>query len=198
MGIYEDAMAAAIANKNASRKRTRESLASVLDWINTADNMAAPVGAGSSSGGHSRANPNNYTAPGGISTRALMEGHGGRSTGAPGPMMSYRFQGMPLTTAQGTKKIFKPFLRALAAEGYDINSIGGYADRNIAGTNTPSEHKYGKAIDINPGQNPVAYGRVISNLPSNIAQLARDYGLVWGGSWRGSKKDPMHFSITGY
>lgn len=201
MGMYEDAMAAAVSRKNATTKRTRDNLAAVIDWIDTAESLASPVGGYGSGGGHSRPNPNNFTGPpSGVSTRALMEGYGGgRSTGAPGPMMSYNVMGMPLTTAKGTKKIFKPFLRALASEGYDINSLGGYANRNIAGTNTPSEHMYGKAIDINPSQNPVSYGSgVNTNLPKNIAALARKYGLVWGGSWHGSKKDPMHFSITGY
>jgi hypothetical protein len=196
MGLYEDAMKASVARKNATVKRTHQNIAAVLDWIDTAEQLASPVGSEIS-----RPNATNRVGPpSGISTRALMEGHGtGRSTGTPGPMMSYNVLGMPLTTAKGTKKVFKPFLQALAATGYKISSVGGYANRNIAGTNTPSEHKYGKAIDINPGQNPVTYGsHITTNLPPNIAALARKYGLVWGGTWHGSKKDPMHFSITGY
>lgn len=93
---------------------------------------------------------------------------------------------------------FVSFLRALNRTGYKVTSLGSYANRNIAGTNTPSLHKYGLAIDINPAQNPVAYGKVITNLPSGVGRLAAKYGLAWGGQWNGSKKDPMHFSVPAY
>lgn len=90
---------------------------------------------------------------------------------------------------------FKSFLRALKKTGYDINSIGGYANRNIAGTSTKSLHSYGLAIDINPSDNPVTYGRRQTDLPRGIGRLAKKYGIAWGGNWRGSKKDTMHFSF---
>lgn len=93
---------------------------------------------------------------------------------------------------------FIGFLRALNRTGYKVTSMGGYANRNIAGTNTKSLHSYGIAIDINPAQNPVAYGKVITNLPKGIGRLAAKYGLAWGGQWNGSKKDPMHFSIPAF
>lgn len=92
---------------------------------------------------------------------------------------------------------FTGFINELGGR-YGITSLGGYANRNIAGTSTASLHSYGLAIDINPGANPVTHGKVRTNLPPNIAQLAAKYGLSWGGSWRGSKKDPMHFSIQGF
>jgi len=93
---------------------------------------------------------------------------------------------------------FKRFLRALKKTGYDIDSIGGYANRNIAGTSTRSLHSYGLAIDINPSSNPVYYGSrrgMHENLPRGIGRLAKRYGITWGGNWHGSKKDPMHFSF---
>lgn len=93
---------------------------------------------------------------------------------------------------------FVAFLRALNRTGYKVNSIGSYANRNIAGTNTRSLHSYGLAVDLNPAQNPVTYGKVITNLPKGIGRLAAKYGLAWGGQWNGSKKDPMHFSIPAY
>lgn len=93
---------------------------------------------------------------------------------------------------------FVGFLRALHKTGYKVTSLGSYANRNIAGTNRRSLHSYGLAIDINPSQNPVAYGKVITNLPKGIGRLAAKYGLAWGGQWNGSKKDPMHFSVPAY
>lgn len=90
---------------------------------------------------------------------------------------------------------FKGLLRAIKRRGYKIHDIYGHADRNIAGSSTPSLHSYGFAIDINPGANPVTYGRRKTNLPRGIGRIARRYGLEWGGNWNGSKKDTMHFSV---
>lgn len=104
-------------------------------------------------------------------------------------------------TVQVNKSVapeFKAFLRALKRTGYDIDSIGGYANRNIAGTSTRSLHSYGLAIDINPSSNPVYYGRrggMRENLPKGIGRLAKRYGITWGGNWNGPKYDPMHFSF---
>lgn len=88
---------------------------------------------------------------------------------------------------------FAGFVAELESRGYKINSIGGYSDRNIAGTDIPSFHAQGAAIDINPGSNPVNGGR--TDLPSDVAAIAAKYGLGWGGNWK-SKKDPMHFSVA--
>lgn len=101
--------------------------------------------------------------------------------------------GMTLNASVGNR--FTGFLRALAGTGYRITSLGSYANRNIAGSSTKSLHAYGLAIDINPAQNPVTYGRPVTNLPRGVGQLAAKYGLVWGGNWNGSKKDTMHFSV---
>ncbi len=101
----------------------------------------------------------------------------------------------PITVNPQAADNFQGFLKALAGTGYNVTSLGSHAVRNIAGTNTPSLHSYGLAIDINPSQNPVRYGSVVTNLPKGIGRLAAKYGLVWGGLWNGSKKDPMHFSI---
>jgi hypothetical protein len=93
---------------------------------------------------------------------------------------------------------FVGFLRALNRTGYKVTSLGSYANRNIAGTNTRSLHSYGLAIDVNPSQNPVTYGKIITNLPKGVGRLAAKYGLAWGGNWNGSKKDTMHFSVPAY
>jgi hypothetical protein len=81
--------------------------------------------------------------------------------------------------------------------GYPIKSLGGYNNRNIAGTNTPSWHSAGLAIDINPAENP--YGsRRITDMPEtpdkNTGQMAQSIGLGWGANWP-NIKDAMHFSL---
>ena len=91
---------------------------------------------------------------------------------------------------------FDGFVKALESTGYQIKSIGGYADRNIKDSNKKSFHSVGAAIDINPKQNPVTYGNIITDLPEGVAGLAAQFGLGWGGSWSGKKKDTMHFSAA--
>lgn len=91
---------------------------------------------------------------------------------------------------------FKGFVDELENSGYQIKSIGGYANRNIAGTGQKSFHALGVSIDINPSSNPHLFdGRTVTDMPSNVSAMARKYGLGWGGDWR-SSKDTMHFSMA--
>lgn len=90
-------------------------------------------------------------------------------------------------------KNFQGFLSDLEAEGYPVSSVGGYSVRNVAGTNTPSYHSTGDAIDINPGANAQGSGQ--GNLPANTRALAQKWGLGWGADFK-TNNDPMHFSIA--
>ena len=96
-------------------------------------------------------------------------------------------------------KNFAGFIADLEATGYQIREIGGYRVSNIAGTNTPSWHGLGVAIDINPTQNPVTEGtpgrKPTTDMPANINEIANKWGFGWGGAWTGSKQDAMHFSM---
>lgn len=111
------------------------------------------------------------------------------------PMKSLKFNGMTYQVNASVAGRFQGFLKALAKQGYVPKSIGGYSNRNIAGTNTKSLHSYGLAIDIDPGSNPVTYGKIQTTLPKNVGKLASQYGITWGGDWKGNKKDTMHFSV---
>jgi hypothetical protein len=86
--------------------------------------------------------------------------------------------------------------------------------RYVAGTTTWSQHAYGRAIDINPVENPYVHGSHVSPKrgvpyadrssirPGMIAR--RDVvwrafhrvGWGWGGTWR-SAQDYQHFSSNG-
>jgi len=86
--------------------------------------------------------------------------------------------------------------------------------RYVGGTTTWSEHAYGRAIDINPAENPYVDGSRVSPrrgrafldrphvrsgmiVDGDVAWRAfRRIGWGWGGSWR-SVKDYQHFSATG-
>ncbi len=87
------------------------------------------------------------------------------------------------------------------------NNSSGFNYRNIANTNRLSKHSFGKAIDINPFQNPVVYasgkiqpesakynpkakGTFSDDCP--IVKEFKRFGWRWGGNFQ-SFKDYHHF-----
>jgi hypothetical protein len=87
--------------------------------------------------------------------------------------------------------------------------------RNAVGSNAWSEHAYGRAVDINPVENPYV-GRDGVALPAEgrafldrsharpgviepggvVVRAFASIGWTWGGGWH-SLKDYMHFSASG-
>jgi hypothetical protein len=81
-------------------------------------------------------------------------------------------------------------------------------------TGSWSEHAYGEAIDLNPVENPyVGCGMTRDKtalsyvdrsrqrrgmVDAAVVQAFASIGWGWGGSWSGSTKDYMHFSINGH
>ena len=125
-------------------------------------------------------------------------------------------------------------LRRLYADGFPIrrmvpiDAYGGSDFRSIEADNTSafncrfvdgtsrySEHAYGRAIDVNPIENPYvtrsgttshpASRSYVSRKPFRPGMAADDHALVrsfdaigwgWGGRWSGAK-DYQHFSASG-
>lgn len=107
--------------------------------------------------------------------------------------------GAKFTVAASAADQFAGLINDLESAGYKIDptTSGGYNPRNIAGTNTPSQHSYGLAIDVNSARNPQG-AKSESDIPPDLARaLAAKYGLTWGGDWHGSTRDPMHFEVRG-
>lgn len=94
------------------------------------------------------------------------------------------------------------------------NNTSGFNCRVVAGTSTYSEHAYGRAVDINPEQNPYVRGSTVlppSGRPwtdrslrvpgmihpgdATVRAFAAE-GWGWGGNWT-SAKDYQHFSQSG-
>ena len=89
---------------------------------------------------------------------------------------------------------FQALIGDLESAGYGINpkASGGYNPRTIAGTNKPSNHAFGRAIDINWDKN--ARGTK-GDIPAELARsLAAKHGMTWGGDWR--NPDAMHFEVA--
>lgn len=111
---------------------------------------------------------------------------------------------------------------------HPVDDYGGRDDRSMAADNTSafncrrvtgsttvwSEHSYGKAIDINPVENPYVKGTTVlpsAGRPYTNRRLAvpavlhagdpvvgafAAVGWSWGGAWH-SLKDYQHFSLSG-
>jgi len=81
--------------------------------------------------------------------------------------------------------------------GYDIRPdwTWGFANRPIRGSNTPSNHSWGLAVDINAPRNPMG-SRLITDMPAWMPKLWADYGFRWGGTYR-SRPDAMHYEFMG-
>ena len=87
--------------------------------------------------------------------------------------------------------------------------------RYIRGTSTWSQHAYGRAIDVNPVENPYVDGSYVvprsgrrfldrSNVRPGmvvrrdiVVRAFRRAGWAWGGTWT-SAKDYQHFSANGH
>jgi hypothetical protein len=125
-------------------------------------------------------------------------------------------------------------LRRLYADGFPIrrmipvDAYGGSDFRSIEADNTSafncrfvdgttrySEHAYGRAIDVNPIENPYVTGAGTTSHPASRAYVSRTQfrpgmaaeghalvrafdaiGWGWGGRWGGAK-DYQHFSASG-
>lgn len=102
--------------------------------------------------------------------------------------------GARFTVAADYAPKFQALIGDLESAGYGINpkASGGYNPRTIAGTNKPSNHAFGRAIDINWDRN--ARGTK-GDIPAELARmLAAKHGMTWGGDWR--NPDAMHFEVA--
>jgi hypothetical protein len=116
-----------------------------------------------------------------------------------------------------------PIRRMLPVDAYggdDFRSIeadntSAFNCRPATGSSNWSNHAYGRAVDVNPIENPyisggqtshrasVSYldrGRVRPGMAVAGGTLVRAFaaqGWGWGGSWSGSTQDTQHFSYNG-
>jgi hypothetical protein len=112
--------------------------------------------------------------------------------------MRFRIQGM------SPMAINAPYLS-------DMGTVtAAYSCRRVSGSTMWSQHAYGKAIDVNPVQNPMVRGAALTAgtgfqlralhrrgmVHANGAVRAfTEQGLYWGGGWN-TLKDYMHFSLN--
>ena len=94
-----------------------------------------------------------------------------------------------------------PLVAHLVAEttkrGYKLRAgeCWGYCNRAIRGTNRPSNHSWGLAVDLNAPANPMG-SKLVTDMPDWMTKLWTDFGFRWGGSYSG-RKDAMHYEFMG-
>ena len=71
----------------------------------------------------------------------------------------------------------------------------GFANRPIRGTQTPSNHSWGLAVDINAPANPMT-NRLVTDMPAWMPQLWKSKQFRWGGDYK-SRPDAMHYEFMG-
>jgi poly-gamma-glutamate synthesis protein (capsule biosynthesis protein) len=94
------------------------------------------------------------------------------------------------------------------------NNTSAFNCRRVSGTSRWSEHAFGRAIDVNPVQNPYVTGRHVSppagrpytdrarrapgmiHAGDAVVRAFAAVGWEWGGAWR-SGRDYQHFSARG-
>lgn len=97
----------------------------------------------------------------------------------------------------------------------EADNTSSFNCRAATGSTRWSNHAYGRAIDVNPIENPYVSGGTTSHRASRpyldrsrhrrgaaydggaLVEAFRSVGWGWGGSWSGSVQDYQHFSFDG-
>jgi hypothetical protein len=97
----------------------------------------------------------------------------------------------------------------------EADNTSAFNCRTATGSTHWSNHAYGRAIDVNPIENPYVSGGTSSHRASApyldrsrhrpgmayaggvLVDAFQSVGWGWGGSWSGSVRDYQHFSVDG-
>jgi hypothetical protein len=97
----------------------------------------------------------------------------------------------------------------------EADNTSAFNCRTATGSTRWSNHAYGRAIDVNPIENPYVSGGTSSHRASApyldrtrhrpgmayvggvLVDAFQSVGWGWGGSWSGSVRDYQHFSVDG-
>lgn len=93
--------------------------------------------------------------------------------------------------------LVKALLEKTEAMGYDLkpDATWGFNCRSIRGSNAPSNHSRGLAVDLNSDENPMG-SEFVSTIPPEVVHMWESAGFYWGGRYS-SRPDAMHFEYIG-
>lgn len=116
------------------------------------------------------------------------------------------FGGYNRDVADVSAEAWTALITVLNAHRYDWKRVGTWVVRNVAGTNRPSLHSYGIAVDINayvpngyPKGGTLDWGKTdfTPTMVKDILAIKNNDGsqaFGWGGAWR-SGQDYMHWYL---
>ena len=112
-------------------------------------------------------------------------------------MTTIEAAGVKVRVRREIAALVQTLLQVTEKYGYDVKvgQTWGFANRPIRGTQTPSNHSWGLAIDINSLDNPQGT-TLVTNLPPNVVHAWETCGFYWGGRYTRSKPDAMHFEYV--
>jgi len=121
------------------------------------------------------------------------------------PPFVMRYAGKPVASILVHKKIADAMMAAFKeiAEKCDgdqakidktgASDFGGcFNIRQIAGSNSWSNHSWACAVDLSPATNGFNMKSTLSNI---VVDAFKRQGALWGGDYKG-RKDPMHFEFV--
>ena len=96
--------------------------------------------------------------------------------------------GIRVSVHRGIAPVIAHLLDTTVERGYELRPdwCWGYASRAIAGTQRPSNHSWGLAVDLNAPRNPLG-SKLVTDMPSWLPRLWAQWGFRWGGSYSGRK-----------
>lgn len=107
--------------------------------------------------------------------------------------ITFARSGVRVTVHKRIARLVKILADTTEARGYlaKPGQTGAYNCRAIGGTNSPSNHSWGLAIDWNWQDNPFTTDPSKNHMPGWMPNLWARYGFAWGG-WYSGKRDYMH------
>jgi peptidoglycan hydrolase-like protein with peptidoglycan-binding domain len=113
------------------------------------------------------------------------------------PLAPAKIPGVTVQVRKELAPLVQELMTRTEAMGYDIGkNTWGYNCRFIRGSSTtPSNHAYGRAVDINSESNPMQ-STFKSNIPPAVVKMWINHGFYWGGHYK-SRPDAMHFEYVG-
>ena len=112
-------------------------------------------------------------------------------------MATVRAAGIALSVRSELAPLVESLVKETAARGYALRhgECWGFANRAIRGTNRPSNHSWGLAVDLNAPANPMG-AHLVTDMPGWMVELWTSKRFRWGGNYTG-RKDAMHYEFMG-
>lgn len=145
--------------------------------------------------------------PSGFSTLSYRVNAQGRGWGpgwpncqVPSTIITLARSGQRLSVNTRTARLWTLLLNQMEHGGYLCHTpeqwCWGGACRAISGTNTPSNHSWWNAVDINAPANPYSSSGQ-HDIPPSVYTMFRRFGFGLGADYTGGKKDWMHVEFMG-